>query len=715
MGAQALVVPTIFSVIDDVSPRLNAMQHNVSAFGTRSENAVSRADRAFRRLTPGLGAVQSQLLSMVGTGALLAGGVQLGAFSFNSAADYESAVDQFRVIVSDLNDADFKPFQDKIDQVARETKRSGTEVAQAFEKIAGINSTFAQTSEGLGQVTAATITLAKASKMDLGVAAENLVGIMNQFSFSADKADRTINALAAGQAVGAANITQTAEAFTVFGAIASGANITLEQSVGLIQTLGKYSLYGAEAGTKLRGVILRLQKAGIGYASGQFNVNDALNQTNEIIGKLKNSKQKDMLVNKLFGVENVTAGKILLKNVDTYQKFTTAVTGTQEAQKGAAINSGNLRTALSELSAAWVNTVTGTDGAKDSISQLSNGIHFITENLGTIINVGMSAGKALLYFGTALVTIKGFLMATSIATTALNVAIGVGNALFTRSTVLTYANATAQKAYAVTSIAAGTALDFLNAPLATMNALFLANPVGAVVLGISALAAAVGYLTYHQSQLNEEYERQQNQDIANHISAQSKATSLLAKQWENVGKNTHDAIVLALQYQLMQANQGLQSATAKQAETESKLFQATDEAWFPAFSPEVSRLRNELQENKSKKTLAMADKLGATNSVISAANSGIISGLEGGRLLKGSPVGMTTKPQAPQTQVKELDAASQSNISQIQDILKASMKMELTVKNDSNNPVSMQSGSTKTISVQPQMESTKVLRPAYGR
>jgi TP901 family phage tail tape measure protein len=354
----ALTVPTIFTAIDKFTAPLRGMEKALGGFAAKAEVASARADRAFSKLTPAISGAMKEFMSFASVAAISAAVVGGVAFSAKSIMEYEDALASFRTIVSDATDGEFQAFKTQITEVAKATNRSTIEVANSFQNIAGLNAEFAKTAEGLGAVSQAAITLSKASGDELGASADSLVGIMNQFGMAALEADRAINVLAAGQAVGAATITQTAESFKNFGSTANGANISLEQSVGLIQTLGKFMINGAEAGTKLRGAVSKLQEANVGYASGQFNINDALAEAKAQIDKLATAQEKDAAISKMFGLENKNAGQILLNNIDTYNKFTQAVTGTTEAEKAAAINSNTLSNRLDELSNAWVNMLT---------------------------------------------------------------------------------------------------------------------------------------------------------------------------------------------------------------------------------------------------------------------------------------------------------------------------------------------------------------------
>jgi TP901 family phage tail tape measure protein len=472
-------VPTIFSAIDKFTSPVARMGIAVTKFADKAQAGIARGNRWFRKLTPTLSSASQELFSFAKSAAIagaLVGGV---VFSYQSIKDYETAVASFRTIVSDLDNNAFKPYQQSINQVAKDTKASSIDVAKSFETIAGLNSKFAETADGLGLVSKASIILSQASGQDLQTSAENLVGIMNQFSLGAGQANRVINVLAAGQAVGAASISEAAESYKNFGAVAKGSNITLEQSVALIETLAAKQIKGAEAGTALRGVVLKLQKAGMGYKSGQFQINDALTQTSRKLSHLKTAKEKDAFITKLFGAENITAGKVLLDNINTYKEFTKSVTGTNEAQKAASINTDTLTVKWNQLKNKWVNFITSNDNAGKGLTITKNAIGFITDNLDTLIGIG---GYVLGFF----VGFKALLIGCEIAMGLYSVALGVVGAVSGVASVSIGSNAIAMKAYTVATwlgTAASTAFAF-----AVNLGLW---PILLIVAGIAAIIAII--------------------------------------------------------------------------------------------------------------------------------------------------------------------------------------------------------------------------------
>lgn len=476
--ALSLRVPTIFTARDGVSSILRNMGRGASTFTRNLESGVSRGNRMFKKLIPSLGETGKQIRDLVSAGAV-AGGLFAGVgFASSSLMENEVAVASFRTIVSDLNNTDFAKFEGAISTVAKDTKKSTIDVAKSFEMIAGLNAKFAATADGLSQVSSAAITLAKASGDELGVASENLVGIMNQFNLGAEESNRVINVLAAGQAVGAASISQASESYKNFGSVAASSNITLEQSVGLIQTLASKQIKGAEAGTALRGVTLKLQKAGIGYKSGQFQINDALEATNKAYRKLKTAKEKDNYLIKIFGAENISAGKTLLNNIPLYKEFTAGVTGTSEAQKAAAINSDTLKNRIDEVKNSFINQMVAGDKLSPSMASLKDKLVWVADNMGLIFSWGAKLIKIFVAW-------KAIVLATQIYLALYNVALGVTGAFSATASVAIGSNTIALTSYNIATKAAAAGQWLLNIAMD-------ANPIGLIIIAITALIA----LTY---------------------------------------------------------------------------------------------------------------------------------------------------------------------------------------------------------------------------
>lgn len=469
-------IPSVFTVIDKFTAPVKKMQKATRGFSDASIAAVDRVNRKVNSFIPSIGQAGKQLLAFASTAALTAAIIGGLSFSVGAVKDYEDAIASAKAITGQMTEAAFKPYKRQIELVADATKKSTIAIAKGFEIVGSAKPELLANAAALGKVTKAAILLSKASGDDLSLSAMSLTGVMNQFSLSAEYAERTMNVLAAGSVAGSANITNVAESMKNFGSVAAGANLSLEQSVALVEVLGKFSVFGAEAGTKLRGSILKLQKANLGYASGQFNTNDALLQARKRMDLLGSEAKKDQYLIKLFGAENVSTGKILINNIALFNEYTQAVTGTNTAVDQANVRSQSLSVRLEELKNKWVNIITSSNGATDSLNFAKSAIVLITNNMETLIKVvSYSIGLFL--------AVKAVLLIAKAAMIAYNVVLGI-------STALVYANAFALRG---NTIALG-AYKAATAVATAANWLFNAsNPVGWIMILIGVIATVIYY------------------------------------------------------------------------------------------------------------------------------------------------------------------------------------------------------------------------------
>lgn len=472
----AFTIPSIYTVIDKFTSPLKRMMSTNQSFADSASAGIAKQERLFRKFTPLLSEASKQFLSFA-SAAAIAGGILMGInFSINAVKDYEDALASFRTIVGGTN-AEFKKYSDQSLIVAKNTKSSAVDVVKAFESIAGLNSSLAKTPEALGAISEAAIIMARGSGDDLQKSAENLVGIMNQFNYEASQADRVINVLAAGQAVGASSISKTADAFTVFGAVAKTANIEVEEATALVQVLGSKMVMGSEAGTALRSTIGLLQKSGFGYKNGLFDINQALEEAKKKYDSLSTAKKKDAFIAKTFGEINKSTGTILLTNIEQFKQFTKAVGGTSEAQKAAELKSTTLTAKLDQLKAAWVNQIVGSDQATSSLHLAKQAIGFVTDNLGTLISIGT---KVILFF----IIWKALILASKVALTVYNVVLGITTLIQGKSALAIRANTVAFGAYKAV-------LGVVTAAQWLLNAALTANPIGIIIVAIGLLIGMV--------------------------------------------------------------------------------------------------------------------------------------------------------------------------------------------------------------------------------
>ncbi len=264
--------------------------------------------------------------------------------------------------------------------------KSAKDIVDAFTSAGSKRPELLANAEALKTVTNDALILAEAAKMELDPAIGAVTAAMNQFGLGADESRRIINVFAAGSKAGSAEVDSLGESFKNVGTVASESNMTLEETVAALEVLGEKQIYSEEAGTKLRGALLKLKQTGVGYASGTFNMRDALVEANAQLEKQGTEAQKDALKMKLFGAENITVGSILLGNIQKYDELTIAVTGTNTAIEQAAINTDNNAAKLEQAkNRAQENAIVLGEQLAPALTFSTNAFSYLLKVLVTII------------------------------------------------------------------------------------------------------------------------------------------------------------------------------------------------------------------------------------------------------------------------------------------------------------------------------------------
>jgi TP901 family phage tail tape measure protein len=213
-------------------------------------------------------------------------------------------------------------FKNQAQQMGIGIEGGAAATLKAFELIGSAMPILLENKEALADVTKEAIALSQASGMSLPDAAKSATSALNQYGAAASEASRYVNVLAAGALAGAAPIEASTQALEAFGSVAKGFNVSIEESIALTQTLADKSIMGAEAGTALRNVLLKMQtvkalddKALADLSRLGVNLDVVSNATLPMsarmkeLGKITGDATAMMHV---FGTENINAAAILL-------------------------------------------------------------------------------------------------------------------------------------------------------------------------------------------------------------------------------------------------------------------------------------------------------------------------------------------------------------------------------------------------------------------
>lgn len=221
-------------------------------------------------------------------------------------------------------------------------RQSAAEILDAFMLVGSAKPELLGDKEALKAVTEEAMRLQAAAKdITLNEAVDSLTLSLNQYGAAADQAGRFTNVLAAGSQAGSANIASQAKAIRNAGTAAASANVPIEQTVALIETLAYRDIKDEVAGTGLKKFFLVLQ-------TGADETNPKIVGLDKALENLKNKNMDAGAIKKMFGEEGYNTASVILQNTEMVKDFTAAVTGTNVAYEQAAINSDTAQAKLEQ-------------------------------------------------------------------------------------------------------------------------------------------------------------------------------------------------------------------------------------------------------------------------------------------------------------------------------------------------------------------------------
>lgn len=187
------------------------------------------------------------------TGAL--GLVGVGAASFKFAADFDQSMANVRA-VSGATGTQFNDLRNLALEQGAATKFSASQAADAMYELASGGTRVDQMASTLK----GTLSLAAASGVELADAAEIQVAALGGFNLDGSKATHVADVLAQSVADSALKMTDLQYSMKYIGPIAVTTGQSFETMVGALEIMAQGGIKGEQAGTTLRGGLVRLVK-----------------------------------------------------------------------------------------------------------------------------------------------------------------------------------------------------------------------------------------------------------------------------------------------------------------------------------------------------------------------------------------------------------------------------------------------------------------------
>lgn len=235
-----------------------------------------------------------------------------------------------------------KRLSTSMDENGIRIRQSATEILDAYKLVGSAKPELLQDKEALNAVTQQTLILAQASGMTLKDAVDAVTLSLNQFGDGADQAARYANVMAAGSKYGSAAVESVTKSLRNSGVAAASANVSIEQTVGMIEALAEKGIKDEVAGTGLKKFFLTLQ-------TGADETNPKIVGLETALDNLAAKQLNATKIKEMFGEEGYNVASVLINETEKVKYYTQAVTGTGVAIEQAGIKS---QTAAAKLDQA---------------------------------------------------------------------------------------------------------------------------------------------------------------------------------------------------------------------------------------------------------------------------------------------------------------------------------------------------------------------------
>ncbi|MCX5066899.1 phage tail tape measure protein [Micromonospora lupini] len=350
--------------------------------GTATKGFVAELDQAAKRGR--LDAVADQAAAM---GLGLAGAF---ALAVGAAAKFDKQMSEVSA-VSNATGKDLDRLRQAALQAGADTAFSATEAAKAEAELAKAG---LSTSQILGGALTGSLALAAAGSLDLAEAADVSAKTMNVFKLQGKDVGHIADVLSASANKSATDVHELGEAIKQGGLAASGAGLSLEETVGTLSAFADRALIGSDAGTSLKTMLMMLQ-APTAKASAlmeelgihAYDANGNFVGTVDLAGQLQRQlggltqEQRNAALAQIFGADAMRAANVLYEvGADKLADYVKAVDDQGAAAETAAKKMDNLAGDVEKLKGS-LETM-----AIEAGSGANGGLRILVQSVGALVD-----------------------------------------------------------------------------------------------------------------------------------------------------------------------------------------------------------------------------------------------------------------------------------------------------------------------------------------
>lgn len=360
------------------------------------EASLAKAGKSTEELAGGL--EKSGSKTGIVTKGLTAAGLAVAAFgvaSIKMAADFDEQMSTVQAN-SGATSAQLGQLREAALQAGASTVYTASESAGAINDLAKAGMSV---SDILSGGLTASLNLAASGQMNVGDAAEYMSQALTMFHLSGKDAASTADALAAGADKAVGNVSDFGDALNNCGVMANSFGMNLQETVGVLGLFAQNGIVGAEAGTQLNSMLMRLahpaadaestmKELGISThdASGKFvGMSNLAGQLHDKLGSLTDQQRQEAEAT-IFGSYAIKgAGIIMDAGKSGVDKWTKAVSDSGFAAQQASNKTNNLKGDLKMLESATQSAMTKIgEGAQGPLRKFTQGLTDLITDFGNL-------------------------------------------------------------------------------------------------------------------------------------------------------------------------------------------------------------------------------------------------------------------------------------------------------------------------------------------
>lgn len=474
--AEYLLTANVDGLKSGVKEAESILQKGVEAAGnaaSESENSISKMSVATSAL---IGSAVDKGFNVAVTGIK-----NFATSAFDVATSFEAGMDRVAAI-SGATGSDFDALTEKAKEMGRTTKYSATDAADAMSYMAMAGWKTDDMLNGIDGM----MTLAAASGADLATTSDIVTDALTGFGLSAQDANHFADVLAATSSNANTNVELMGETFKYVSPLAGALGYSVEDVSTAIGLMANAGIKGSQAGTSLRSIMTRLSTDTSGAATALAelgveikNADGSMRPLGNVMEDMREAfaglseEEKVTLASTVAGTEGMS-GLLAIVNAapEDFEKLTSAIANSDgAAQEMADTMSDNVQGKIATLRSKVEDLmIRAFEALQPAIEGVIEALGWAADNADKLIPV-------IGVVGAALVGLKVVNFAKNLSGVA-----GV---------VKTVGTAFSKSLLPVLSNMASTLITKVIPAVFSFGAALLANPITWIVIGITAVIAAI--------------------------------------------------------------------------------------------------------------------------------------------------------------------------------------------------------------------------------